>query len=106
MARRKLLNHAGYLAVAAQGQPANTIFGLPVSSFREYLHEPRHAGREEFGATNVKEEEELVYPDMEHAGPKEVPRLVDEDEHRQSQDNLEGFHKYHHRADILLCACA
>ena len=96
------VHHAGNLAVAAQGQPAYAVLGFPVGGLGAQFHEPRHAGGEQFGAANVEEQEELVHPDMEHAGPKEVPRLVDEDEHRQSQDNLEGFHKYHHRADILL----
>ena len=52
----------------------------------------------------IEKEEELIYPDAEQFGPQKVPKLVKENEHRERQDYLEGFHKNHHRADISCCA--
>ena len=75
-----LIHHAGNLAVAAKGQPAHTILRLP------YLE------GKQFEAAYIEEQEELIHANLEDTRPKEVPRLVNQDQHGQGQDYLQNSH--------------
>ena len=91
-----LVDHPGDLAVAAEGQPADAVFGLPLRGLREQLREPGRLRGEEFHPPDVEEQEELVHPDPEQLGPQEMPELMQDDEHGQGQDDLEGLDENYH----------
>ena len=76
------VDHAGNLAVAAEGEPADAVFRLAVLRFEFEEREPR-----------VKEKVELFDAHFEKAGEKEVPELMDYHEDRKTQDELQGFDK-------------
>ena len=79
----RLVDHAGYLDVAAQRQPAEAVFGLAAPELEE--REPR-----------VEEEVELVDAGLEELGRDEVAELVGDDENRETQDELECLYQYVH----------
>ena len=82
------VNHAGNLAIAAQGQPAHAVFGLS------------DAEVEELEPADVEEEVEFIYPDAEKLGKEEMPQLMEEDEDGKRQDHLEDFHQHNHQRAI------
>ena len=69
----RLVHHAGNLAVAAEGQPADTVLRISYLLGKEL--DPAH----------IEKEEKLVHLDMEKARPEKMPGLVDEDEDGQGQ---------------------
>ena len=94
----RLVNHAGYLAVAAYGQPAYSVLGLPLFGLGEKLSEPCHARGEKLEASGIEEKEELVHLDVEDTRPEEMPGLMDCNEYGQRQDKLQDFNQHNHRA--------
>ena len=90
------VDHAGDLAVAAEGQPPDPVLGLPFLRLREQPREPAPAGGEEFHAAHVEEQEELLHADMEEFGKGKMPQLMDDDEQGKGQDDLECLDKDDH----------
>ena len=84
-----LVNHAGNLAIAAQGKPAHAVFGLA------------DAEVEQLETAYVKEQVEFIYPDAEKLGKEEMTQLMEEDEHGKRQGNLEDFHQHNHQRAIF-----
>ena len=73
------VNHSGYLAVAAEGYPADSKFGLaPVPSGKGL-------------AARIEEQVELFHPDSENARPHEMPELVCYDKQREGEYYLQGL---------------
>ena len=91
-----LVDHPGDLAIAAERQPADAVFGFPGGGLREQLREPGRLRGKQFRPADIEEQEELVHPDMEQLGPQEMTELMDEDEHGKGQDDLEGLDENYH----------
>ena len=79
------VDHAGDLAVAAEGEPADAELRLaPVPARQRF-------------AAYVEEEVEFFDTDLEEAGPQEVAELMDDDEYGEGEDDLERLNEYNHR---------
>ena len=92
----RLVHHPVYLAVAAQRQPADAIFGLAVLQAGEEAGEPAFLGAQQLEAAGIEEHKELVDPDSEKLGEGEMPQLVEEDEDGEDQDDLQCLDKRYH----------
>ena len=73
---QRLVDHAGDLAVAAEGQPADAELRAAPVPARERL------------AAQVEEEVELLHADAECARPQEMTELMDDDEYGKGEDDL------------------
>ena len=74
----RLVDHARDLDVAAQRQPAQSVFGVPAAELEE--REPR-----------VEEDVELLDADAEDARHDEVSQLVDTHEDREAEEELKNL---------------
>ncbi len=92
-----LVHHTGNLAVAAQGQPADAVFGFGLGGLREETSEPfRLLAAEDPGTLDIEEEEEFLHPDAEDLGKGEMAQLVQNNQHGQGQDDLQCLDQGYH----------
>ena len=83
----RLVDHAGYLDIASQWQPAYAVGGVAVLRFELKRSEPR-----------VEEKAELFYPYLEEFGKQEMPSFMQQDEQGKTENELKGSDKeYFHQ---------
>ncbi len=77
----RLVHHPGNFHIAAQGKPADAVFGPANFLFDQ-------------GKPGVKKEVKLFYARFERNGRQKVAEFVQDDQQRKAQDKLEDLYRH------------
>jgi hypothetical protein len=86
----RLVHHARNLYIAAQGKPADAVFGPANFLFDQ-------------GKPGVKKEVKLFYARFERNGRQKVAEFVQDDQQRKAQDKLEDLYRHNRMSAKVQC---